>query len=209
MTRPLLVFAIALALSVASGRADSIVFGGTITQSTLDGTGPAVTNLSLNDIRDGDAYTVTFSFPGAIIPSLVFGPSLVFTDTTHPATESSFFLLNLSIIGDGSFDDFSLIACLATGGGCDVGNQLTANFKIPAAMLHSQNVPAIGLDEPHPLDLLEDENTDTPLDIHGSIASYSYNGPTAAVPEPSALVPLGCALAALLAVKRKHKEEKL
>lgn len=202
MTRPLLAFSLALALSVASGRADSIVFGGKITQSILDGTGPATSNPSLNDVRDGDIYTITLSFPGAAIPSLVFSPNLVFADLTHPASESSFFLANLSIIGDGSFDDFSLIACLATGGGCDVGNQLTANFKIPASMLHSQNVPAIGLDEPHPLDLLEDENTDTPLDIHGSITSYSYNGPTAAVPEPSALVPLGCVLAALLAVKR-------
>jgi hypothetical protein len=160
--------------------ADIITFGGQITQPQ-DSTVPAVNNPQLNDIALGDAYTVTFTFKGTTIPGLQFSPNLVFADTTDPVTLSSFFLVNLSIIGNGSFDDFSLLACLTGGTPCDQGNQLTANFRIPAALLKSQNVTATGLDEPHPLDILDDGGS---TDIHGSITTYSYTG-VAAVPEPS------------------------
>ena len=72
-------------------------------------------------------------------------------------------------------------------------------------MLYSQNVPAIGLDLPHPLDLLEDDGI---TDIHGTITSYSYTGPVSAVPEPSLTVLLGCFLAGLVAANRMRIKEK-
>jgi hypothetical protein len=78
-------------------------------------------------------------------------------------------------------------------------DQLDANFKILSTMLNSQNVAAIGLDQPHPLDLLEDGGA---TDIQGTITSYSYSGPLSAVPEPSPAVLLGCALTALFAASR-------
>ena len=46
--------------------ASTITFGGTITQSTQDGTGPAVNNSALNNIQDLQAYFVTLVFPGSI-----------------------------------------------------------------------------------------------------------------------------------------------
>src|SRR5437867_3036255 len=46
--------------------ADIITFGGTITQSTQDGTGPAANNPTLNNIQDLQAYTVTLGFLGSI-----------------------------------------------------------------------------------------------------------------------------------------------
>ena len=70
---------------------------------------------------------------------------------------------------------------------------------------------AIGLDPPHPLDLLEDDGI---TDIHGSIATYSYAGPVSAIPKPSPAVLLGGVLAALAAASRiqrngtKSKREK-
>ena len=119
----------------------------------------------------------------------------------------SFGSIALSITLNAGFDEFSLLGCLTTGMSCAAGNQLDANFKILATMLNSQNVAAIGLDQPHPLNLLEDDST---TDIQGTIASYSYSGPTSAVPEPSSAVLLGCALAALLAANRMQiKKENL
>ena len=58
--RQLLTYLIAVALGLGfanSALADVIIFGGTITQSTQDGTGPAQNNLSLNNIQDLQAYT--------------------------------------------------------------------------------------------------------------------------------------------------------
>jgi hypothetical protein len=56
--------------------------GGTIIQSRQDGTGPAVSNLSLNNIIDGDAYTVTLNFiaskescHSAVFPTVVASAS--------------------------------------------------------------------------------------------------------------------------------------
>ena len=204
MRKTLLILSVVVAFGGTSAWADTIVFGGKITQSTSDGTGPATSNPSLNNIQDGDSYTVTFTFPGSVIPSAVVSPNLVFTDLTNPASESSFSSLSTSIIPDGSDDDFSMLACLTTGD-CSTGNQLTANFKIPAALLHSQNVTATGLDEPHPLDLLEDEDTDNPLDIHGTITTYSYTG-AAAVPEPAALTPLIIVFGAIAGFATKKKK---
>src|SRR5207249_3705963 len=57
-----------LALTVGPHEADAatITFSGIITQSTQDGTGPAVNNPSLNNIQDLQAYTVTLAFAGSI-----------------------------------------------------------------------------------------------------------------------------------------------
>src|SRR5690242_17115361 len=127
--------------------ADVITFGGQITQSTVDGTGPAVNNLALNLITDGDLYSVTINFVGSInSPSLkpysLTGASLILQDTTHPASETSFGSISLSVSANGGFDDLSLFACLTTGSSCGASNQLTANFRIPAIGLNGQNVAA-------------------------------------------------------------------
>jgi hypothetical protein len=202
---PLVIKVLAIAM-LASGfpavaLADQITFSGSITQSTPDGTGPAVNNPSLNNISDLQAYTVTLIFAGSITAPGNYnltGSSLTFSDPAAPATETGFSSISLAITGNGDFDEFSLLACLATGGGCAAGNQLDANFTILATMLNSQGVAAIGLDQPHPLDVLEDEGT---TDIQGSITAYT--GPASAVPEPSSIMLLGCVLTALVAANRR------
>jgi hypothetical protein len=196
-----------LVFAGCAAKGGTITFSGAITQSTLDGTGPAVNNPSLNNIQDLQTYTVTLVFPGTITtPGLydLTGSSLLLDDTAAGANETSFSSIFLTITASGSFDQFSLLACLTSGGGCGAGNQLDANFDIPAAMLNSQSVAAIGLDQPHPLDLLEDDGT---TDIHGSITAYT--GPASAVPEPSPAVMLFCFLAALASANRRQiKKEK-
>ena len=100
------------------------------------------------------------------------------------ATEAAFDTIYLTITPNGSFDDFSLLGCLTTGSfGCFSGNQLDASFEIPAAGLNSTSVTATGLDEPHPLDLLEDDGN---TEVQGIITAYSYSS-SAATPEPSSL----------------------
>jgi len=204
-------FRIALAccgLALAAS-ASTISFGGAIIQSTQDGTGPAVNNPSLNNIQDLQAYSVTLAFAGSITAPGTYdltGSSLTFSVPAAPAAESSFGFISLTVTANGGFDDLSLLACLTTGSGpCPpfVGNGMTANFRIPAAMLNSQGVTAIGLDLPHPLDLLEDDGT---TDIHGSITSYSYTGSVSAVPEPYSAILLGCGLIAL-AARRRYRSE--
>jgi len=186
--------------------ADVIQFNGIITQSTADGTGPAVNNPLLNAILDGDPFAVALTFPVSITaPSPaahdLTGATLVFTDQSQPGTESSFGSISLTVSANGVFDTVSLLACLTTGSGCAVGNQLTASFQIPAAMLNSQNVAAAGLDQPHPLDLLEDDGT---TDIHGSIDQYSYRG-ASAVPEPSQFAYVGCVVAAIGFIRKQNR----
>jgi hypothetical protein len=199
----LLLVALAYCALTHIAGAATIVFSGVITQSTQDGTGPATNNPSLNNIQDLQTYSVTLAFPGSITGPGTYnltGSNLTFSVPAAPATESSFGSISLTIIPNGVFDDLSLLGCLTTGSGCFVGNQLTGDFRIPAALLNSQNVAAIGLDQPHPLDLLEDDGT---TDIHGSVTTYSYTGPASPVPEPSSLVVLGCALAGLVAANRR------
>jgi len=189
-----------LAAATAPVRADSVRIGGVITQSTPDGTGPAVNNPSLNNIKDLQAYSLILTFLTPITAPGNYnltGSSLLFSVAPAPASESSFGFINLAIVFNGGFDEFSLLACLTTGSSCAASNQLTASFKIPAALINSQNVAAIGLDQPHPLDLLEDDGV---TDIHGSITTYSYSG----VPEPSPLPLLGGALTLMVAAKRMH-----
>jgi len=189
----------AICLLVSQASAGSILtFGGFITQSTPDGTGPAVNNPGLNNIVDGDAFTVKLISPLVSLTALttydLTGDSLTFSDLVAAASETSFDAISLTISADGIFDDFSLLGCLTTGSGCAFGNQLDANFKILATDLTSVGAGAIGLDQPHPLDLLEDDGT---TDIQGSSYSYSYSP----VPEPDLAVEVGCALAGLAAAR--------
>jgi hypothetical protein len=179
--------------------ADSLSFGGLITLSPDDGN-LAVNNPSLNNIMDGDAYSVTLlNFPESITGPGLYGltlRSMAFSDPTAPASETSF---GTSLCGslacltvstdamDGAFDDIGLFACLTTGSGCLFGDYLSVNFEIPAASLNSTNVAASlnpGLNPS--FDLLEDDGV---TDVQGSVTSYSYTG-TSPAPEPSFLVPL-------------------
>lgn len=182
------------------GLAGTILFSGTITQSTADGTGPAVNNLSLNNIVDGQAFSGTLAFAGSITSPGTYTPtSLTFDVASAPSTEAGFSSISLVIANVAGVDQLSVFGCLVSGTGCFVGNQLDANFSIPAAMLNSPTAAATGLDQPHPLDLLEDDGI---TEIQGSITQYSYTE-TAPVPEPSEAVPLACIAVALLIVKTK------
>ena len=176
--------------------ADTIIFSGVIMQSTQDGTGPAVNNPDLNKIQDGDAFAVTFDFTGSITAPGTYQPasfSLLLHDSGSSVDEASFDSVSLSVLPDGSSFDISMLGCLTTGGGCLVGNSLSAIFQIPSAGLNSQNVTAQALFGLTPLDLLEDGGT---TDIQGSVTSYSYifDSP---VPEPSAIGPLALMVAAM------------
>jgi len=184
--------------------ADVISFSGTIIQPQ-DPTEPAANNPTLNNILINQAYTVTLGFLGSITTPGTYnltGGSLTFGVPTAPASEASFGSLSLTITANGGFDDFSFLGCLTTGSGCLFGNQLDANFRILATGLNSQNVAATGLDQPHPLDLLEDDGI---TDIHGTITSYSYTGRVSAVPEPSFAVLLGSILAGAVAAKHARQ----
>ncbi len=193
-----------LAVFVLSSQviADTITFGGEITQSTSDGTGPAMNNPALNDIQDGDNFLVTLTFTGSITAPGTYplpGAMLVFLDTDASVTEDEFASTSLSVTQDGTSYDLSLLGCLTTGSGCLVGNYLSANFSIPDSDLNSMNVTAQSIaDLNPPLDLLEDDGV---TDIQGSISSYSYSGATA-TPEPSQMIPLAIGLAALLIGRR-------
>ena len=194
----LLSVAILLTSASSLGLAGTIEFDGTITQSTGDGTGPAVNNFSLNSIVDGQLFSATLAFAGSIASPGTYTPtSLTFDVASAPSTEAGFSGISLVITNVAGVDQFSLLGCLASGSGCSQGNQLDANFSIPAAMLNAPSATATGLDQPHPLDLLEDDGI---TEIQGSISQYSYTG-TAAVPEPSEAVPLACIAVAMLIMK--------
>ena len=203
---PWLLASMAILGLAGQASAGSITFAGVITQSSGDGTGPATNNLGLNAIVDGDTFTVTLNSASSSLIALttydLTGASLTFSDPSAPASETSFDSISLSITADGIYDDFSLLGCLTTGSGCAVGNQLDANFQVLATDLASASAAAIGLDQPHPLDLLEDDGV---TDIHGSITSYSHS-PVSPTPEPSAAIPLGCcAFAAIFVIRESRK----
>lgn len=188
--------------AVAIAPASTLTLTGTVTQSTPDGTGPALYNPSLNAIADGEAFTLTLS-PTTDITGPGFytltGSTLSFVVPAASAAETSFDAITLAVTSNGAFDDFSLLACLS-GASCFSGNALTANFRIAAAGIGGTGVTATGLDQPHPLDLLEDDGT---TDIQASILTYSNTAtPQAVTPEPGTFSLCALAILALLLVTR-------
>src|SRR2546423_664228 len=111
----------------SAAKGGTITFSGVITQSTFDGTGPAVNNPSLNNIQDLQAYTVTLVFPGTITMPGTYnltGSNLTFDVPSAPASETGFDSISLTITANADFDDLSLLGCLTAGSGCSFGNQL-------------------------------------------------------------------------------------
>jgi hypothetical protein len=90
---------------------------------------------------------------------------------------------------DDSFADVSLLACLSTGSACDQGNQLDANFQIPAVQLNAKNWTGQAIAGLLPLDLLEDDGA---TDIQGSVSVVS------SVPEPAQIWLLGAVITGML-----------
>ena len=179
---------ILLSTSCAYLSADTITIDGLITQSTPDGTGPATFNPSLNNIQDQQAYTLTLEIPAVIgVPGFynLNGSSLAFEVPDAPAEETAFDAISLSITSSAGVDTFSLSACI-TGQDCSTGNMVTANFSIPAIGLSESNVAAMGLDQPHPFELLEDDGV---TDIQASIVQYA--GPKSGIISRSSPITYG------------------
>ena len=190
---------------IPSLHADTMTIGGTVTQSTQDGTGPAANNPGLNDIKDGEAYSVSLSFNGSIAAPGTYdltGSTLSFSVVSAGAVENQFDSVSLTVTQFGVFDQLSLFACLATGSGCNQGNELDLSFMIRASDLNSGNVTALGVVNLLPLDLLQDDGV---TDIQGSIASYSYTPPgtTIPTPEPASILLAASVFAALSLRLRK------
>ena len=195
-----------------------ISFGGVISQSTQNDTGPAVNNPALNIIADGDAYTVTINFIGSVSTlgaHPLAGVSMTFADTTQSATETafapptsascaSFPTICVVVSTDGAFDNISVLACLPTGSGCAVSNQLDANFQVPVAGLTGSSISAQGIAGLTPLDLLEGDGT---TDIQGSVTRWSNNRAASTVPEPSVLALLGSTLVPLAWFWKKRRNQ--
>lgn len=193
---PIVVLGLALA-----GFADSITLTGVITQSQNDQPGnPAINNPTLNNINDGEAYSLALNFAGSITSPGSFAlTGGLFSDPNDPAgnaTESGFGSGTLVITQSAGVDTVAGQLCL-TGFVCNTGNELDLNFKIPASGLNGSNVVAQGIPGLLPLDLLEDGGS---TDIHASVTSYSY---MSSVPEPSSLVLLVSGITAFALRKRR------
>jgi hypothetical protein len=183
--------------------ADTITVSGAITQSTQDGTGPAMNNPSLNHILDGDTFTLTLNTAETIAFGTqdLTGSSLVFSVPDGSVFESNFGFTSLTVAKMNDIAEFSLFACLTSGSGCNQGNELDVSFMVPSTNLNAQNVVAREIPGLIPLDLLEDDGV---TDLQGSIATYS-GAVTSSVPEPSPLVLSGLGLGALLLGRIRRK----
>jgi hypothetical protein len=129
----------------------------------------------LNNIQDLQLYTLTLEIPTAIsVPGIhnLAGSSLLLEVPDAPAEETAFDTITLSITSNVGIDEFSLSASIV-GEDCSTGNEATANFSIPDFGLNDSNVAAVGLDEPHPFELLEDDGV---TNIQASIVTYSGPG---------------------------------
>ncbi len=179
--------------------ADVLTIGGTINQSTQDGTGPAVNNPSLNNIPDGALFTVDLSFNESITSPGTFdltGLKLVFNVPAVGAVEDNFDSASLTLTQFGVLDQVSVLACLTTGSGCNQGNELDLNFAVPSGTLTQNNLAIQEIPGLLPFELLEDDGV---TDIHGSLTS------TSAVPEPSSVVFVAYGLIALALTRQRVK----
>jgi PEP-CTERM motif len=180
----------------AGVRADTIYVSGTITQDLADSGGVAINNPSLNNINDGDSFTVTLAFLGSITgPQMTNLTSAVFVDNTAAASEDGFISAEVNIIAAAPEDQFEVLGCLLDPVSCTQGNELDLNFQIAATGLNQFGVGAEDIPDLSPsLDLLEDGGNS---EIQGAVNSYSYQAAAAPVPEPSTFGLLLIAMAAV------------
>jgi hypothetical protein len=187
-----------------TANADSITVNGTVTQDLLDSGASAVANPNLNQVRDGDEYSVLLSFSNAIsAPGSYTLISILFSDPAAGASESAFISGNMTIALASPMDQFSVLGCLVDAISCFQGNELDLNFQIPAVQLNQAGVTATFIPALLPPDLLEDGGN---TEIQGSIDGYSYTGGTSSTPEPSTLGLIGVSLACLRLAQKIHKK---
>jgi hypothetical protein len=206
-TTALLALVIAMCALAGTARGGTITLTGTITQSTADLGTTAVANPTLNNIQDGDAYSVLLNFAGVISSPGTFSlSSIVLTDLTHPATEGAFISGSLTLSQSAGVDTFSVFGCLIDSATCLLGNQLSLNFLIPSSGVTQSGVSAQAVPGINPsMDLLEDDGA---TDIQGTISGYSQPTEGAATPEPSTamLTALSAGLLLATAVRRKFQQ---
>lgn len=176
--------AAAIVFCAAGARANSIVLSGVITQSTQDTGTAAVANPSLNNIMDGDAFSVTLNFTNSIASPGTFPlTSILFTDPSAGASESSFISGAMVLAPSGLMTQFAVLGCLIDTASCFSGNQLALDFQIPTALLSGTGVSAQSIPSLLPADLLEDGGS---TDIQGIFTTYTYTGVVqTTAPEPS------------------------
>ena len=192
---------LACVLCGLTARADMILITGTVTQDLADSGETAIENPALDQINDGDAFTVRLDFAGSANDAgLTDTSSVLFTDTTASVSENGFISGVMDVSLASGEDQFSVLACLLDPVSCTEGNQLDLNFQILATAFNQSGVAAQFIPGLTPaLDLLEDGGN---TEIQGSISGYSYVATTTAAPEPSSLMFVGGAIACLSLLKR-------
>ncbi len=201
---PWLVAGLLCGANLTALHADTMTFSGTINQSVQDGTGPAVNNPALNNIPDDAPYTVSLTFNGSInSPGVYDLLDLNASFASGGAIENNFNSASVIVMQSGGLDQINALLCLASGSGCNQGNELDLTFMIPVAQLNGDSVSAQQIPGMLPLDLLEDDGV---TDIHGSLTKYSYSPPgtVSAVPEPSSIVLLASLVAIAIAQARRR-----
>jgi hypothetical protein len=206
---PWLIAVLLCGSSLTALHADTMTFSGTINQAVQDGTGPAVNNPTLNNILDDAPYTVSLTFNGSINSPGVYNLlDLNAALNSGGAVENNFNSASVIVTQFGNFDQINALLCLASGSGCNQGNELDLSFMIPVTQLNGDNVAAQQIPGLLPLDLLEDDGV---TDIQGSLTNYSYSPPgtVSAVPEPSSLLLLASLVAIAIAQARRRARKLL